>query len=304
MSEFVGPLLRQLSGEIMDLVSHVIGSTGTVEGQTREFGEGFGSGWMVDPVHLVTNYHVIEVLEPPITVRFTRRRPLTADLLGVDPHTDLAVLRVDGWSGSPLRLRVEPEPRLGELCFAFGSPLGLFPDSVSSGVISGLRRRLPSPGGRTIEDVVQTDAAINPGNSGGPLVDVDGRVIGVNTAGVEGGENMGFAVPAYTVSDIVGEIVEFGAVERPSLGVSVATRVHEAPQGTYERLTITGVRATASGSFEVGDVLLRVDGKDVQGRADLFRALRRDLVGRRVTVEVWRAGAQETLTCVPQRMEG
>ena len=128
---------------------------------------------------------------------------------------------------------------------------------MSIGIVSGLKRSLPTADRRAIFDVIQTDCAINPGNSGGPLVDVDGRVLGVNTAGISDADGIGFAIPSDTVTDIVGELLVHGTVQRASLGIGVAyRRIDHAPSG--ESLIVTSVRADAAGPLERGDILLAI----------------------------------------------
>lgn len=295
-----GKLLSALSDEIAALANAVVPSTAIVTGQNRDFNEFSGSAWLYDPQHLVTNHHVIEGLVAPVWVKFPGCQETRAEVVGSDPLTDLAVLRVDAKSTPPFMLRQEPA-KLGELCFALGSPLGQYPESMTFGIVSGLKRSLPTSGGRAIYDVIQTDCAINPGNSGGPLISVDGFVLGVNTAGVNGAEGIGFAVPADTVADIVPELLAHGAVERASLGVSVAAR-RGAGAGASDQLVVTAVRSTAAGPFEKGDILFSVGPHEVRSRQDLIRVLRRDMVDRNVAVSVWREGQQVSFECMPSRM--
>ena len=228
-----GSALRALSDELAALAADVVPSTAIVTGQTRDFDQSSGSAWLYGPSFLVTNNHVVDALEL-VFVRFPGLRQERAEVVGRDPLTDLAVLRVAGHPGRPLPVRDRPA-RLGELCFAFGSPLGEYPESMTSGVVSGVRRRLQrGQGQRDIEDVLQTDAAINPGNSGGPLIDAGGEVIGVNTAGDTRTANICFAVPAATVVEVADEIIEHGSVRTrlagrdrrdagPSTGTAPAT---------------------------------------------------------------------------------
>lgn len=183
-------LLSALSEEIVALAEAVVPSTVIVTGQTRDFAQSSGSAWLFDDQHLVTNNHVVDGLVEPLWIRFPDHQQSRAMIVGTDPLTDLAVLEVDSQMASPFTLRPHPA-RLGELCFALGSPLGEFPESMSLGIVSGLKRSLPTAEGRAIFGVIQTDCAINPGNSGGPLVGVDGQVIGVNTAIRSGAEGIG-----------------------------------------------------------------------------------------------------------------
>ena len=295
-------LLVALNEEIVALTSNIVDSTAIVSGQTRDFAQGSGSAWLIDPAHLITNNHVVENLVEPIWVRFPDRKEVPASVVGQDRLTDLAVLRTQPHGNRPLPLRQHP-PRLGELCFAFGSPLGQFPESVSQGIVSGLKRSLPAAEGRAIFDVIQTDCSINPGNSGGPLVGIDGHVIGVNTAIRKDATGIGFAVPAETVADIVPELLTYGNIERATLGVSVASRrLDDDPYGV-PRLVVVAARDNAAGAFQRGDLLLRIAGYGVQSIPDLTRILRRNMIGARIPVTVWRSGAESTVDCVPTRLE-
>ena len=223
---------------------------------------------------------------------------MQALVIGRDALTDLAVLRVDPQSVDPLPLSPQGA-RLGELCFAFGSPLGEFPESISVGIVSGLKRSLPTGDRRAIFDVIQTDAAINPGNSGGPLVNVDGLVIGVNTAGIEGADGISFAIPAETVIEVAHELITYGAVERASLGVSVARRVVDGAPDHYA-VVVTAVRARPAGPFQRGDAVLGVGNREIRTQNDLLRALRRDVADRKLNVVVLRDGHEVSLECLPR----
>ena len=223
---------------------------------------------------------------------------MPARVIATDPLTDLAVLRVDPQTVAPLQVSTAGA-KLGELCFAFGCPLGEFPESISIGIVSGLERSLPAGDKRAIFDVIQTDAAINPGNSGGPLVNTEGLVIGVNTAGIEGADGISFAVPAETVAEVVHELITYLAVERASLGVSVAKRsVEGSPDG--HALVITALRENTAGPFEIGDAILAVGDREIHTQNDLLRALRRDIANRKAIVLVLRDGAEVAVECRPR----
>lgn len=291
-------LLGRLSEEIVALADKVVRSTAIVAGQTRDLEDGGGSAWLYDPEHLVTNHHVVEDLVEPITVQFPGSREIRAVVLATDPLTDLAVLRVDPQTITPLAISTKGAS-LGELCFAFGCPLGEYPESISFGIVSGLERSLRAGGKRAIFDVIQTDAAINPGNSGGPLVNTQGLVIGVNTAIIEGADGIGFAIPAETVAEVVNELITYHAIERASLGVTVAKRAVEgAPDGVA--LVITALRANTSGPFKTGDALLAVGDRQIRNQNDLLRALRRDIANRKVSVLVLREGEEVAVECFPR----
>lgn len=291
-------LLSQLSGEIVALADRVVRSTAIVAGQTRDLQDGGGSAWLYDPEHLVTNHHVVENLVEPITVQFPGSREIRAVVLSTDPLTDLAVLRVEPQTITPLQISTAGA-RLGELCFAFGCPLGEYPESISSGIVSGLERSLRGGGRRAIFDVIQTDAAINPGNSGGPLVNTQGLVIGVNTAIIPGADGIGFAIPAETVAEVVDELITYHAVERASLGVTVAKRAAEGVPGGHA-LVVTALRANAAGPFQIGDALLAIGDRQIRSQNDLLRALRRDIANRTVNVLVLRGGEEVEFECFPR----
>ena len=291
-------LLRQFSDAIVALADQVVQSTATVSGQTDDFDEFTGSAWLYDPEHLITNNHVVDDLVDPIHVQLPGGAPTQAWVIGKDALTDLAVLRTDAQSAPPLQLS-RIGARLGEVCFAFGCPLGSYPESMSIGIVSGLKRSISAGDRQSIFDVIQTDAAINPGNSGGPLVNSDGQVIGVNTQ-IDGRANwgIGFAVPAETVAEVASELIVHGAVERASLGVTVARRATNSLAG--HALVITGLRNNPAGSLQEGDVLLTVGDREVVTQNDLLRALRRDVANRRIQVVVLRGGQEVSVECLPR----
>jgi serine protease Do len=292
--------LSALSGEIVGLAAAAVPATAIVTGYARDFSGSSGSAWLYDSQHLVTNHHVVNGLMKPVWVKFPDCQETEAEVVGTDSLTDLAVLQVTGQSTRPLSLRQLPA-QLGELCFALGSPLGQFPESISFGIVSGLKRSLPTSTTWSIYDVIQTDCAINPGNSGGPLISVNGLVLGVNTAIARGAEGIGFAVPADTVADIIPELLTHGSVERASLGISVKSR-RDAEMDNADRLVVTAVNSPGAGAFMRGDVLLTVGAHDVHSSQHLTRILRRDMVNRRVGVSVRRDGRQEAFECVPSRL--
>ncbi|MEZ5130389.1 MAG: trypsin-like peptidase domain-containing protein [Mycobacterium sp.] len=298
MPEVASALLRQFNEAIVALVDKTVRSTAIVTAQTRALEDGGGSAWLYDAEHLVTNHHVVADLTDPIHVQLPGGVPQPAVIIGHDALTDLAVLRIDPQTVSPLALS-ETGAKLGELCFAFGCPLGHFPESISIGIVSGLKRELPTGDSHTLFDVIQTDAAINPGNSGGPLVNTEGRVIGVNTAGIDGADGIGFAIPAETVAEIVDELITYGAIERASLGVRIAKR---AVRGAFRphALVVTALRANPAGPFKPGDVLISIGGRQVESQHDLLRILRREIANRKVKAVVLRDGNEVTLECLPR----
>jgi S1-C subfamily serine protease len=191
-----------------------------------------GSGFVIDRSgHVVTNYHVVEGASR-VEVSFSGGNGMSATVVGVDPSTDIAVLRIRGAQTralTPLELGASAGVRVGDAVVAIGNPFGL-ERTVTAGIVSALQRQITAPNGFAIDQVIQTDAAINHGNSGGPLLNADGRVIGVN-AQIEtetgGNVGIGFAIPIDTVKEVVSQLIEDGRVEHPYIGVEMATITDE-----------------------------------------------------------------------------
>jgi S1-C subfamily serine protease len=264
----------------------------------RERG-GLGSGIVISPDGLVlTNSHVVGSSKQ-IRLRDIEGIVTEARVLGVDPDTDLALLRADG--ARDLRyasLGNSRTLRRGQLVVAIGNPLG-FESTVTAGVVSALGRSIRSVSGRTIEDVIQTDAALNPGNSGGALVSSAAEVIGVNTAIIRGAQGICFAVASNTAQFVLSEIIRHGYVRRAYIGVSGQTapipRRHAVVAGVENtmgallaQIEPDGPAATAG--LLPGDVVIRLDGVDVNGVDDLIRTLDRDRIGRTLAMDVLRMG--------------
>jgi S1-C subfamily serine protease len=245
-----------------------------------EVGGGTGTGFVLPGGEVVTNAHVLRGGGPPI-VRERGGRGLVATVLGTDPATDLAVLRVEDLDADPLQLATV-RPRVGALVVAIGNPLR-FDRSVSIGIVSAHDRSLRTQG-HPLEGLLQTDAAINPGNSGGPLLGADGLVVGVNTARAARADGIGFAVPSTTLSWVARELVEHQRVRRRQLGVR-ATGVPLGPRESARTGQTSAVRvaevhggsAAARSGVKAGDLLLDANGQTVCCVADLQQAL---LVGQ------------------------
>jgi serine protease Do len=287
--------LAKLNDELIELVASVSPSAVTIGATNAErTAAGTGSGWVYDhSCHVVTNHHVAGEAGMSLRVKPPGRPELGATLVGTDPETDLAVIHVPGLTAAPLPLRAAA-PRLGELCLAIGSPKGLR-ESASLGVVSGLSRQLPGVGGVLIEEVIQTDASVNPGNSGGPLVDMSGQVLGVNTAVLTDAQSISFAVPTEVVSDVVPELIRFGAVQRASLGVSIATSWTNLDGVDRELVTVQRVIRPGS-PFVAGDVILQIQERVVLRRYDVRKSLGRGAVGRKLWVLVLRDGEHVELS--------
>ena len=276
---------------------------------------GAGTGFVWDDKgHVVTNFHVVKGANE-LSVTFQGdQKTYGAKLLGYDEDKDVAVLSVEKPELRPIPLGCSSTLLVGQKVFAIGNPFGL-DHTLTTGIVSGLGRELPSGNtGRPILGVIQTDAAINPGNSGGPLLDSRGRLIGVNTAiyspsGASAG--VGFALPVDNVKGIVEQIIQFGRVTRPVLGLVLApdgalrqligengrdagVLVLGVPEGgPAARAGIVGtVRDTLRGDITLGDVIVRFNDEDVKNSSDLYRALDMARVGQEVTLTVRRGNAK------------
>lgn len=275
-----------------------------------EVPQGSGSGFVWNKQgHIVTNFHVIYGAHS-IKVTLADRSEYKAVLIGADPDHDLAVLQIQLTEGSlePLAVGTSNDLRVGQKVLAIGNPFGL-DHTLTTGVVSALGRTIKSMSNRTIEGVIQTDAAINPGNSGGPLLDSSGRLIGVNTqiispSGAYAG--IGFAVPVDTVNRIVPELIKHGKLIRPGLGVSLVPDAiakrwgvkgliigKVSRGGAAEKAGLQGARETSPGRVELGDIITSVDGKTVSTVDDLMDVMETRKVGDRVIVEVLRGNRKQ-----------
>jgi serine protease Do len=286
-----------------------------------------GSGVILDPAgYIVTNAHVvrgartIKVLLPNITAtaggsaedRQVRRRAqtVTATLVGMDRESDVAVIKVDAEKLAALELGDSSKLHQGQFVVAMGSPLGL-QNSMSFGIVSALRRYLKA------EDpmyYIQTDASINPGNSGGPLLDLDGRVVGINTMIMTesgGSEGIGFAIPARVVGRVYRELREHGHVHRGSIGVIPQTIDAGIAAGLGLKrdwgVILSDVKtdsAAAAAGLEPGDVVVSVDGEEISNSRDLSNAIFRHAAGDRLKMEIQRDGTDQSITvAVMERRE-
>jgi S1-C subfamily serine protease len=281
--------------------------TGSKAPQSQERG-GLGSGIVISPDGLVlTNSHVVGVSKQ-IRLRDSEGMVTDARVLGVDPDTDLALLRADGARDLHYAsLGDSKSLRRGQLVVAIGNPLG-FESTVTAGVVSALGRSIRSVSGRTIEDVIQTDAALNPGNSGGPLVSSAAQVIGINTAIISGAQGICFAVASNTAQFVLSEIIRHGYVRRAHIGVSGQSapipRRHAVLAGVENKMgalltQIDPDGPAAKAGILPGDVVVRLDGVDVNGVDDLIRVLDRDRIDRTLAMDVLRMGRLRAIDIHP-----
>lgn len=274
-------------------------------------GGGAGSGFVVTPDgYVMTNSHVVSGARK-IRVRSPNGETAEAQVMGDDPATDLALVRIDAQAGALPYLSIDGSltPRVGQLAVAIGNPLG-FESTVSTGVVSALGRSLRGKGNRLIDGVIQHTAPLNPGNSGGPLLDGTGRVIGVNTAIIARSQGIGFAIAVETAAWVLGELLQHGKVRRGWLGVGALRRPldrrlayhHGLGRAAVEIQSIeTGSPAAAAG-LKDGDLLVRFGTARIEGIDDLHRALRSWAPSTPAQLVVIRRGMRVTLEITPQWM--
>jgi S1-C subfamily serine protease len=250
-------------------------------GRGRGGGGGSGSGVIFTPDgYILTNAHVVaggRAFEVALTDGSTH----SATLVGIDPATDLAVIRIQGERLPHAQLGESARLKVGQLCVAIGNPLG-FSSTVSAGVVSALGRNMRAQDGRLMENIVQSDVALNPGNSGGPLVDTRSRVIGINTAVIFGAQGISFAVPVDTAKWVVGQLMTRGKVRRSWLGVVAQTRkidprirrqLELLQESGVEIMSAEPVAPAALAGAKDGDILLALDERPVRTVDDVHRLL-------------------------------
>ncbi|HOC43156.1 MAG TPA: trypsin-like peptidase domain-containing protein [Thermoanaerobaculales bacterium] len=277
-----------------------------------EIPRGTGSGFVWDEHgHIVTNFHVVQGGDA-FQVTLADQTTWSATAVGGAPEKDLAVLRISSPPDNlrPITIGSSADLMVGQTVLAIGNPFG-FDQTLTTGIISALGREIESMSGVPITDVIQTDAAINPGNSGGPLLDSAGRLIGVNTAIVSpsgGYAGIGFAIPVDTVNWVVPDLIAYGAIQRPTIGVQLASDSINQRLGLAGVLVMdvipgtgaeaAGLRPTVrdrSGQVRLGDVIVAVDGQPVRSQSELRLRLEQRREGDQVEVTVERDGRQRTL---------
>ncbi|HEX3806830.1 MAG TPA: trypsin-like peptidase domain-containing protein [Gaiellaceae bacterium] len=293
---------------------------------TPQTTQSLGSGFVIDRAgHIVTNYHVIAGAQK-VQVSFSSQDELAATVVGSDKSTDVAVLKIDTHSRAltPLPLGDSDAVRVGDPVYAIGNPFGLS-RTLTAGLVSAVGRQIFAPNNQPVENAIQTDAAINHGNSGGPLIDDEGRVIGVtsqiqtgSTDANSGSVGIGFAIPIDTVRDVAAQIIANGKAQHPELGVSTVVltaqvaRLFNLPttHGLLVEQVTKGSAADKAGikggttsvvvsgeSYVVGgDIITKLDGQPVSSYQQIVTAVLAKKPGDKMTIELWRKGAQKTVT--------
>lgn len=269
---------------------------------------GSGSGFVFTPDgFVITNSHVVHGAEH-IKVITPGSGESVAQLIGEDPDTDLAVLRIDAPGLSAVRLGDSRRIRVGQLVVAIGNPYG-FQYTVTAGVVSALGRSLRSQSGRLIEDVIQTDAALNPGNSGGPLVNANGEVVGVNTATILPAQGLCFAISVNTARFIASKLIRHGVVRRGYIGVQAQTApLNKTIARHYDLKHLSGalVLGSEAGSpaakagLQEGDVIVAMDGEPVEGVDELHKFLGEERIGVETRVTALRGAKRLEFKITPE----
>lgn len=275
---------------------------------------GMGSGFMWDSEgHIVTNYHVIQHARGA-QVTLANNRKFEASLRGYEADKDLAVLKIDARPGELVPIQVGVSSRLvvGQRVFAIGNPFGL-DHTLTAGIVSGLGREMQSVTGNIIRDVVQTDAGINPGNSGGPLLDSRGRLVGVNTAATRHPMTVagfGLAVPSDTVRRVVNQLIRYGRVIKPGLGLALMHASHSrqllgaqpgavvyavTPGSGAAQAGLVGARVDEHNNVYLGDVIVKVAGQPVASAEDLISVVEQFALGDQVPLTLHRYNSQTPL---------
>ena len=272
---------------------------------------GAGSGVVIAPDgYILTNDHVIQNSNI-LKVGLTDGTSLSATLIGKDPATDLAVIRANASYLPSSTLGSSDRLRVGQLVIAMGNPFG-FQSTVSTGVVSALGRALRSTKGRLIEDIIQHTAPLNPGNSGGPLVDSTGKVVGINTAIIALAQGIGFSIPANTAKWVVSQILTRGRVRRGSLDIAARQRpldrriirFHGLNKNyAVEVLSVEPRGPAGLAGMQVGDLVVAINGSDIQSVDDLHRFLSEWPIGRPVEIDIIRGHRRQVLVIIPKEAD-
>lgn len=269
--------------------------------------EGSGSGVIITPDgYVITNSHVLEGAGET-EVSFADGRSCIAQVVGQDPATDLALLRIQGSGLSMAHLGNSNKLRVGQLAIAIGNPLG-FQSTVTTGVISALGRSLRSRSGRLIENIIQTDAALNPGSSGGPLVDTHRHVVGINTAIIQFAQGICFAIPANTVRWVVTLLIREGKVARGYMGIAgqqapipvpIVRHFHLRHDTGVQIVSVTPDSPAHAAGLQEGDIILSIDEVPISAIDDIHRLLTSHVIGKKLSMQLLRNGTTLQIQIIP-----
>jgi S1-C subfamily serine protease len=307
-SRAVTGVAESISPSVVNIeVGHQVRGRASNEARSREVKTGSGSGFVFTPDgFILTNSHVIH-RATRIEATLSDGRSIPAELIGDDPETDLAVVRIGASGLAPARLGDSERIKPGQLVIAIGNPYG-FQTTVTAGVVSALGRSLRSRSGRLIDNIIQTDAALNPGNSGGPLVTSHGEVIGVNTAVILPAQGLCFAIAINTAKFVASRLIKDGRVRRSYIGIGGqnvplhrrVVRFHDLP--VESGILIVSIEANSSGQragLREGDVIIAFDDQPVRGIDDLHRLLTEEKVGVKSSLVIIRGSEKIEREIVP-----
>ncbi len=272
---------------------------------------GAGSGFVISSDgYIITNNHVIED-SLSIRAAFADGVEFNATLIGGDPSTDIAVIKVYEGELKPLQFANSDLIEPGQIAIAIGNPLGL-QHTVTAGVVSATGRSLRATNGRLIDDIIQTDAAMNPGNSGGPLVNSEAKVIGVNTAVISAAQGLCFAVSANLAAYAGGQLIMYGKVKRAQLGVAAqAVNLSARMIGANQLKTKTGVyvfeilndTGISNKQIHEGDIIVEFEGRPIASVDNLHKLLTEDAIGKEITLGVLRGGRKQLISVIPGELK-
>src|SRR5215203_1388794 len=293
-SSTVGQIYKRTSAAVVEITVTSAGQADPLGG-SQGTQQAQGSGFVYDTQgHVITNQHVVDGAQS-VSVRFANGKTYSAKVVGSDPSTDIAVIDVDAPASelNPIELADSSAVEVGDGVIAIGSPFGL-EQTVTTGIVSALHRQITAPNNFTIDDAIQTDAAINHGNSGGPLLDLDGKVIGVNSqieSDSGGNDGIGFAVPSDTVGSIAEALISDGSVEHAYLGVAT----EDASSSGARLAADTPGTPAAKSNLRSGDVVTKLDGEMVSSADALRRLVDEKSPGDSVQLTVVRGGKTITV---------
>lgn len=272
-----------------------------------------GTGFVVsDKGIIVTNKHVVADSDVRYNVITKDGKKFEIRKIYRDPILDLAVVQIDGGGLTVLNLGDSSKIKVGQTVIAIGNALGQFTNSVTTGIVSGLSRRVVagdpySGSAESLDNLIQTDAAINPGNSGGPLLNSSGQVIGVNVATTEGAQNIGFAIPIDSVKKIVDEFIQKGSVTRPFLGIKYrfiskdVAIMNEVPQGAYVQEVVDNSAADKAG-IKMGDIITKIDGNTVDSESKISETISGKAIGDKLNLNIWNDGKERSVIATLQEL--
>ncbi len=272
---------------------------------------GAGSGFVISTDgYIITNNHVVEN-SISIKVVFADGLELIGTLIGTDPSTDIAVIKIYDGDLKPLQFANSDTLEPGQIAIAIGNPMGL-QHTVTAGVVSAIGRSLRATNGRLIDDIIQTDAAMNPGNSGGPLVNSEGKVIGVNTAMIPAAQGLCFAVSSNLAAYTGGKLIMYGKVRRAQLAVAAQTiNLTQRMIGANQLKSKTGIyifeilrlQGVYNKKLQEGDIIVEFEGKPVASVDNLHKYLNEDVIGKKVVLGVLRGGRRQEIPVIPGELK-